>query len=178
MKIFRAIPTHAILALLAMAVLSPSVLAQDKHIAVTVKQEGGVYKLKFNNSECPDQPHYMGCVQAEHGSAPNISWQLSDDSDGDWVFTRLRFSPDGVHWGENGYPLAPCTQDDFALSDGDVSSGWVSTAKLLANGKRLQVKDHNRNVCTTHYRLFAAPAGGGPEIDSDPVIDNRGGGRN
>lgn len=178
MKISRAFSTRAILALLGALFLSQQALAQDKHIDVSVKQEGGVYKLKFLNSECPDNPNYMGCIQAAHGSSPVISWALDDASSEDWVFTRLRFSPDGVHWGDSAHPLDNCTVEDFELQPADAASGWASSAQVLANGKRLQIKDRNRNVCTTHYRLFAAPKAGGAEIDSDPVIDNRGGGRN
>lgn len=152
--------------------------AQDKHIDVAVDQQGGVFKLVFLNSECPDRQGEKGCIQAAQGSSPNLSWELDSAGNGEWVFTRLQFSPDGVHWGEPSYPLQPCTMDDFGLAPGDAGSGDASTARVLANGKRVQIKDHNRNVCTTHYRIYAAPRDGGAEIDSDPVIDNRGGGTN
>jgi hypothetical protein len=40
----------------------------------------------------------------------------------------------------------------------------------------MQIKDDNVNVCTTHYKLVAARRDGSGEIDSDPIIDNKGGG--
>lgn len=166
-------------ALLALTVLAaPAIQAQDKHIDVAVQDQGGRAKLVFLNSECPDQPAQNGCIQAAHGSSPNLSWELDAASADQWQFTRLQFSADGVHWGDAGYPLADCTVDDFGLTEADRQSGDASSARVVANGKRVQVHDANRNVCQTHYRLYAAPRDGGPEIDSDPVIDNRGGGRN
>jgi hypothetical protein len=64
--------------------------------------------------------------------------------------------------------------DDFRLSDTDRNSGNASSASVVANGRRLQVHDLNNNACTTHYKLFARPRAGGAEINSDPVIKNRG----
>ena len=151
-------------------------LAQDKHIDVSVRAEGAGFKLTFLNSECPDRPSENGCVQAAHGSSPNISWELDQESAQDWEFTRLQFSGDGVRWGDSGSPLPDCTMEDFDLAPGDRQSGNASTARVVANGKRLQIHDRNLNLCLTHYRLYAAPRGGGAEIDSDPVVDNRGGG--
>jgi hypothetical protein len=63
---------------------------------------------------------------------------------------------------------------DFRLSGGDSKSGKASSAKVVANGSRLQIHDLNNNACTTHYKLFARPRDGGAEINSDPVIKNRG----
>lgn len=150
--------------------------AQDKHIDVTVQEQGGVYKLVFLNSACPERPNERGCIEAGHGSSPNISWQLDDDSSREWSFVRLQFSPDGVHWGDPGYPLADCTMTDFRLAPEDRQTGLASTARVVADGKRMQIKDDNVNECTTHYKLFAARRDGSGEIDSDPIIVNRGGG--
>jgi hypothetical protein len=152
-------------------------MAQDKHIEVTVQQVGAGYKLVFENSECPDRPNEHGCVMADHGVSPNLSWQLVDSGTGDWVFSRLRFSPDGVHWGDPGYPLADCTMEAFDVDSANRVSGWAP-AQIVANGAMLKIHDHNRIACITHYRLYAQPRAGGAEIDSDPIIDNRGGGPN
>lgn len=153
-------------------------LAQDPHIDVVVQEQEGTFKLVFLNSACSDRPTENGCVEAVHGSSPIISWALQDGDQGDWMFTRLQFSPDGVHWADPAYPLQDCTMQDFSLAPGDAQSGAASTAQVVANGARLQIRDANRNVCRTHYRLYAAPRAGGAEIDSDPIIDNKGGGHN
>jgi hypothetical protein len=150
-------------------------MAQDKHIDVAVQERAGGFKLVFLNSECPDRPSEKGCIEAAHGSSPNISWELDDASNATWQLNRLQFSPDGVHWGDPGHPLADCTVKDFNLTPAEQVSGHASIARSIANGKRLMIKDDNTTQCRTHYRLFAVPAGGGTEIDSDPIIDNRGG---
>jgi hypothetical protein len=149
---------------------------QDKHIDVTVQEQGGVFKLVFLNSECPERPNEKGCIQAVHGSSPIISWALDDASSDEWSFSRLQFSPDGKHWGDPAYPLQDCTMQDFNLARGDAQSGVASTARVVADGKRIQIRDYNVNVCTTHYKLVAARRDGSGEIDSDPIIDNKGGG--
>ena len=161
---------------LAIAVLicCGSVLAQDKHIDVSVVQSGDAFKLVFNNSECPDSPSEKGCVFADKGTQPVISWELTGDLARQWNFTRLQMSPDGIHWGEAGYPLKDCTVDDFNLTPADRASGAASSAQVVANGQRVQIRDNNQNVCETHYRLYAAPVNGGGEIDSDPMVRNGG----
>jgi hypothetical protein len=155
---------------LAIAGLAANVQAQtqDKHIDVSV-QNG---KLTFLNSACPDNPE-PGCVQAEHGNSPVISWQLKESAETGWQFAALQFSPDGVNWGTS--PLQDCTVSDFGLSEADRQSGNASTAQIVANGQRLQIKDYNRSECITHYKL-SARSGNGDYADSDPIIDNRGGG--
>ena len=141
--------------------------AQDKHIDVSIVNG----KLVFLNSECPGNPT-NGCVLAERGTAPVISWELKGDGDAGWTFAGLQFSSDGVNWGSD--PLQDCTMEDFGLSEADRQSGNASTAQVVANGKRLQIKDLNRNECITHYKLSARSANG-DYADSDPVIENRGG---
>lgn len=161
--------------LLALAVCGQA-QAQDRHIDVTVQKQGDVYKLVFLNSECPERPNDRGCIEAGHGSSPNISWELDGDSSREWSFVRLLFSPDGAHWGDPGHPLQDCTMNDFRLAPDDRQTGLASTARVVADGKRTQIKDDNVNVCETHYRLVAARRDGSGEIDSDPLIVNRGGG--
>jgi hypothetical protein len=141
---------------------SGTLLAQDKHINVTVQGS----KLVFMNSECPDRPGEMGCVTAEYGSSPMISWELTGAGSEDWAFSGLRFNPT---------PLQDCTVSDFDLSEADRQSGNASTAQIVSNGKRLQIRDRNRNQCITQYTLSAV-SGDGRQIDSDPIIENRGGG--
>lgn len=152
------------LALLCLMGASSTLLAQDKHIDVTV--QGG--KLIFLNSECPNRPGELGCVTADYGSSPMISWELTGAGAQDWSFSGLRFHPT---------PLQDCTVEDFALTETDRQSGSASTAQIVSNGKRLQIRDRNRNVCITQYTLTAVSADG-RQIDSDPIIDNRGGGPN
>lgn len=163
---------RAVVATLLMFGFGP-LAAQDKHIDVIVVNAGSGDKLDFDNSECPERPFDRGCITAEHGSSPNITWQLPQDSG--YVFTRLQFSPDGNSWGDPSRPLQNCTVEDFALSDADRYSGNASTARVLGGGKMLMIRDYNRNACITHYRIYAMPENGGAEIDSDPIIDNRGG---
>jgi len=139
-------------------------LAEDKHIDVTVNGN----KLVFLNSECPERPADMGCVMAEFGNSPVISWQLTGAGSEGWRLSRLEFNP---------VPLQDCTVEDFALTDADRRSGAASTAQVVADGRRLQIRDRNRNQCVTRYTLYAV-SDGGAEIDSDPIIDNRGGVRN
>lgn len=146
----------------ALVAASPA-LAQDKHIDVTVKGN----KLVFLNSECPERPGDMGCVMAEKGSSPMISWELAGPGSEQWKFSGLSFNP---------VPLQDCTVTDFGLSEADRQSGSASTAQIVANGKRLQIRDQNRNECITHYTLSAVSSNG-QTIDSDPIIDNRGSGR-
>jgi len=164
-------------ALLALAVYGQA-QAEDKHIDVIVQEQDGVSKLVFLNSACPERPNEHGCIQADHRSSPVISWGLDQASSGEWSFLRLQFSPDGVPWGDPGHPLQDCTMEDFNLAPDDAQSGLASTARVIADGKRMQIKDDNVNVCTTHYKLVAARRDGGGEIDSDPIIDNKGGGNN
>lgn len=148
-------------------------LAQDKHLDVRVEQQGSRAKLVFEASECPGRPSERGCVEAAKGTSPMISWELKDGNG--WEFTRLQMSPDGDHWGDARHPLADCTVADFGLTEAERLSGDTSSqARVVANGSMLQIRDQNQNVCSTHYRLYARPTGGGPEIDSDPLIENRG----
>lgn len=164
--------TRAAVATLLMLGFS-SLAAQDKHIDVIVVDTGDGDKLEFANSECPERRWDKGCVMAEHGNSPNITWRLPEGSD--YVFTRLLFSPDGNSWGDPSRPLQECTVDDFALSEADRFSGIASTARIVSGGKMVMIRDYNRNTCITHYRIYARSMHGGPEIDSDPIIDNRGG---
>ena len=60
------------------------------------------------------------------------------------------------------------------MTEADRATGDASSAQVVANGKRLQIRDNNQNVCDTHYRLYAEPVNGGDEIDSDPRIRNGG----
>jgi hypothetical protein len=151
-------------------------LAQDKHIDVSVVSTGGGYKLVFNNSECPARPNDRGCIQPDFGTSPNLSWELDRDSASDWQLTHLRFSPNGVNWGDPQFPLADCTVQDFGLNPDDRNSGWASTARPTANGQKLMIKNKNVNRCQTHYLLQAQHRSNGQTIDSDPIIDNTGGG--
>jgi hypothetical protein len=143
--------------------LSESVLAQDKHIDVSVNGN----KLVFLNSECPDRAHEKGCVTAEYGSSPVISWELTGPGSEQWSFSGLRFGPT---------PLQECTVTDFELTGSDRESGHASTAQIVSNGRRLQIRDRNTSECITQYTLSAVSSDG-RQIDSDPIIDNRGGGR-
>jgi hypothetical protein len=151
--------------------------AQDKHIDVTVKTVGGVSKLIFTNSECPGRPNELGCIQPDFGTSPNLSWELDHDSAQEWMLSGLQFSPDGTHWGDPQYPLADCTMQDFALDPEDRESGSASTVRPAANGQKLMIKNKNVNRCQTHYSLSARHRDRDQVIDSDPVIDNTGGGR-
>lgn len=160
-KIIRIRTVNLLAALFSFAACG-GVLAADKHIDVTVSNN----KLVFLNSECPDRPSDMGCVMAEHGNSPMISWELSGLGSDQWQFTGLSFSP---------APLQDCTVDDFGLSEADRQSGQASTAQVTSGGKRIQIRDRNRNVCQTQYTLHAE-SNSGVQIDSDPIIDNRGGG--
>lgn len=162
---------HRLMTVMLLLSLPSISFAADKHIDVNVYHDGTEYKLGFDNSECPNRPNDKGCVEADYGNSPMISWELNSD----WELTRMQFSPDGQHWGDSGYPLKDCTVDDFGLSESDRSTGNASTANVVSNGKRLQIRDKNVNECTTHYKLFAQPRAGGTEINSDPVIENRGG---
>lgn len=170
MSVSRLIRTKTIAWPLAALLLAAGsqVQAQDKHVDVTV-QNG---KLVFLNSECPGNPE-PGCVLAEAGQSPVISWSFNDAASTDWAFAGLQFSNDGANWGSA--PLQDCTVADFGLSEADRLSGNASTAQIVSNGKRLQIRDHNRNQCITHYKLSARSANG-DYADSDPIIDNRGGG--
>jgi hypothetical protein len=149
--------------LLCLVGASEALLAQDKHIDVSVQGN----KLVFLNSECPERPGELGCVTAEYGSSPMISWQLTGAGTEDWTFSGLRFGPT---------PLQDCTVEDFGLPESDRQNGNASTAQIVANGKRIQIRDRNRNQCVTQYTLSAISSDG-RRIDSDPVIENRGGGR-
>jgi hypothetical protein len=139
---------------------SDVLLAQDKHINVAVNGD----KLVFQNSECPDRPNEMGCVLVERGNAPMISWELDGPGSEGWTLSALQFNP---------VPLQQCTVDDFDLSEADRQTGVASTAQIVSNGKRLQIRDRNRNVCESRYKLIAVSADG-RQIDSDPVIRNGG----
>lgn len=147
------------LAALAMLAAGP-VVAQDKHINVGVQGD----KLVFLNSECPERPQDMGCVLADKGESPVISWRLDGSVSPDWTFVGLRFAP---------VPLQTCTVEAFNLTDSDQQSGEASTARIVAGGRQVQIHDRNNVPCTTQYTLTARSSDG-TEIDSDPVIENRG----
>jgi hypothetical protein len=151
-----------------------TLFAADKHIDLTVYQNGTSSKMRFDNSECPASLQDNGCIEVLRGKSPMISWELESASNEDWKLTRLQFSPDGQHWGDANYKLETCTSDAFGLSDADRTSGEASTAEVVANGRLLKIRDTNRKACTTYYKLFAEPRDGGAEINSDPVIKNRG----
>ena len=155
-----------------------TLLAADKMIDLTVHLNGTSYKLEFTNSECPGKPNDMGCIEVERGNAPMIFWELDEVSSQNWKLTSLQLSPDGQHWGEHGYPLKDCTMEDFDLSGDDDKTGDASKAQVISNGKKLMVRDHNKQPhtegCLTHYKLFAEHRTSGDEINSDPIIDNRG----
>ena len=140
--------------------------AQNKHIDLTVYHDGTKYKMRFENSECPQRPQNMGCIQADRGSSPLISWELDSNSNQDWQLTRLQFSPNGQDWGDRNHPLEGCTMEDFGLNASDANSGNASSASVVANGRRMQIQNLNHNKCRTHYKLFARPRAGGAEIDS------------
>ena len=140
---------------------SDVLMAQDKHIDVAVNGN----KLVFQNSECPDRPNDMGCILVERGNSPMISWELAGPGSEGWTLSALQFNP---------VPLQQCTVDDFELSEADRQTGVASTAQIVSNGKRLQIRDRNRNVCESQYTLIAV-SGDGRRIDSDPVIRNGGG---
>jgi hypothetical protein len=164
---------------LLMGFFSAGAYAQNPHIDVTIIQSGGNDKLDFINSACSDRPGEKGCVLMSRGSKNWISWELDRNSTGEgWVLTRLDFSPDGVHWGDPGYPLSGCTVSAFRLTEQDRITGHASTAQVLGNGKRMRIWDENDNdpqtPCITHYRLTAENINTGNITDSDPVIDNRG----
>lgn len=149
--------------------------AQNPHIDLGVTGSGDGAKIQFQNSACPQEPANRGCVELGHGMQNHVSWELDQDSwQAGWRLTTLFFSPDGSHWGENGYPLNDCTMEDFRLADGDRITGQASTADVLANGKRMRIWDDNKNVCDTWYRIFATNING-DQADSDPIIKNRGG---
>lgn len=149
--------------------------AQDKHLDLVVQQTpGGTYKLVFANSECPNRPNDGGCVYVGRGRNPNISWELDARSRGEWRLTSLQFSPDGTNWGEPGVPLQDCTMTDFRLAPGDRDSGFASSARIHPQGFTLTIWDSNEVPCVTYYKITAANSAG-DEIDSDPIIDNRGG---
>lgn len=134
--------------------------AADKHIDVTVSNN----KLVFLNSECPSRPSDMGCVMAERGNSPMISWELIGEGSAQWQFTGLSFAP---------VPLQDCTVEDFGLTEADRQSGQASTAQVVANGRIIHIRDSNQNVCQTQYTLRAV-SDSGQQADSDPIIDNRG----
>lgn len=157
------------------AAATTAAVADDKQVDLTVVSEGSGFKMKFLNSECDDRPDEKGCILVEHGNSPILKWELDSASDQYWMLTRLQLSPDGEHWGDSEHPLADCTMDAFDLEDRDRHTGNASTAMVTGNGRKLQIHDRNRDVCVTHYRIYAMPRVGGAEIDSDPVIDNRGG---
>lgn len=148
--------------------------AQNKHINLTVYHDGTKYKMGFKDSHCPGRPQNKGCIQANKGSSPMISWELDSVSNQKWQLTRLQFSPNGQSWGDPSHPLEDCTVEDFQLSASDARSGNASTAAVIANGRKMQIHDLNYNKCRTYYKLFAQPRAGGAEINSDPVIDNTG----
>ena len=157
-------------------VWTATALAENKQIDLKIMQVEGKSKIQFTNSACSDKPDEKGCVEADYGNAPILMWELDKDSNKEWQLARMQFSPDGEHWGDPAYPLADCSVKAFDLTPGDKSSGIASTARVEANGRMLQIFDRNEEVCMTHYKIFAMPRAGGPEIDSDPMIDNRGGG--
>ena len=148
--------------------------AQNPHIDLSVTGSGDSAKIRFLNSACPQEPGNHGCVELGRGMQNHVSWELDQTSwQAGWRLTALFFSPDGSHWGENGYPLDDCTMEDFGLPEGDRHTGQASTAEVRANGKRMRIWDKNKNVCDTWYRIFATNLNG-DRADSDPIIKNRG----
>lgn len=153
-----------------------AVRGDDPMIDLTVVGSGSTFKIEFRNSACTDRPGELGCIEAVHGSSPMLMWEIDSASEQYWMLTRLQFSVDGEHWGDPAFPLADCTMKAFALEDRDRYTGNASSAMITGNGRKLQVRDRNEEPCQTHYRIYAMPRAGGIEINSDPMIDNKGGG--
>ena len=151
-----------------------TLLAADKHIDLTVYPNGTSHKMRFNNSECPGNLQDKGCIEVLRGNSPMISWRLDSASNEDWKLTRLQFSPDGQHWNDANYKLEDCTMEAFEVEEADRTTGNAKKVSIVANGRQLQIRDTNREECNTYYKLFAEPRAGGAEINSDPVIKNRG----
>jgi hypothetical protein len=105
-----------------------------------------------------------------------IKWELDSHGETYWMLTRLQFSADGEHWGDSNFPLADCTVKAFELEERDQFTGNASSAMITGNGRKIHIKNRNEEVCQTYYRIYAMPKAGGMEINSDPMIDNRGGG--
>jgi hypothetical protein len=162
----------AFLCLLAASGLS----AKDKMIDLTVVGEGSDFKLQFLNSECSDTSKEKGCIEAEKGNSPMLKWELDSLGETYWMLTRLQFSADGENWGDSNFPLADCTMKAFELEERDQYTGNASAAMISGNGRKIHIKNRNEEECQTYYRIYAMPKAGGMEINSDPIIDNRGGG--
>lgn len=150
--------------------------AEDPWIDLAVVSEGSDFKIRFLNSACKERPNELGCVEAVHGSSPLLRWEIDSASEQYWMLTRLQFSADGEHWGDPAFPLADCTMKAFALEDRDRYTGNASSAMITGNGRKVQIRDRNEEPCQTWYRIYAMPRAGGIEINSDPMIDNKGGG--
>jgi hypothetical protein len=149
--------------------LSPgSVLAQNPHIDIAVRESGGVAEIVFLNSACPNGNR--GCVQMPRGERNWVSWEFDPTSaQAGWTFESLYFGTANKQTGN----LKDCTMDAFGLPEEDRGSGRASTAEIFANGKRLRIWNENDRECITHYTLKAVNQNG-MKAESDPVIDNRG----
>ena len=158
---------------------SPSLLASEKLVDLTVVGSGSDFKLQFLNAACADKKAENGCVEVEQGVTPMLNWELDSMGETYWMLTRLQFSADGVNWGDSNFPLPDCAVPVFALEARDQFTGNAASAMITGNGRKVRIPNHNTEACEVHYRIYAMPKAGGMEIHSEaaPIITNHGGGQ-
>ena len=161
---------------------APAAMAQaeqDLHMKVSVVEADGKYKLEFDHKQCPQGiGKRKGCMYYAKGRRGVITWRLDQAAKADgWKFARLRFSRDGIEWGEEGRELLKCVMKDFGLSRQELKTGWVTSMKYSSDRTKMGLR--NNNECEqeyeVHYRVWAVRPDG-ERADSDPIIRN--GGRN
>lgn len=156
---------------------SPSLLAKDTLVELTVVGSGSDFKLQFLNSQCSNKDAEAGCMEAAQGDASMLAWELDSIGETYWMLTRLQFSADGQNWGDSKFPLQDCTVTDFELEARDRMTGNAASAMITGNGRMIRIPNRNAESCQTYYRIYAMPKAGGMEIHSDttPMITNHGG---
>lgn len=163
------IKTICIAAVLATGLISEASMAADPKIDLQVVQTSNGYKLKFKNSECPNDPAYLGCVDVAKGSKNWIQWELDDKAwqDG-WVLEDFRLS-----WSDQR--LTNCIVHDF---DVNPNTGYARDFRIQGNGKFGKLRDENgcEFAYEVNYLISARNKHSEDMANSDPIIRN--GGRN
>lgn len=148
--------------------MSPaSLFAADPKIDLKIVDNGGKFKIVFENSECPSDPALLGCINVAKGSKNWLQWEVKQgDWQNGWDLSDLQ-----LIWDDPG--LTNCIVNDF---DVNPQTGYANDFRVEGNGKQGKVRDENdcEFAYEVNYRIYARNRDTGKMADSDPVIRNGG----
>lgn len=167
-----------LLALFSLMLPGLALAQNDKDIRVEVVAGTDGYMIVFKDNECPpDWNEEAGCVYQRRGNSGRIRWRLDDTNlDKGWELEALYLGTAEKTRGVDDHGQSGCLKDDFGMTNSDLSTGEVSSAKVHSGGKFLDIRNENvcRNEYYVHYTLTAVQPATGERAESDPIISNGG----